>query len=95
MTTLAELVKQKEALEQQIEKIQSEGRSIAIAEVKAIMAEHGLTPADISGKAPKAAAAGTKVKNPVAVKFRDKDSPTAWVWCQYPRGRNKTEPGRM
>ncbi len=78
MTTLAELVKQKEALEQQIAKIQSEGRSNAIAEVKAIMAEHGLTQADISGKAPKAAAVGTKVKNPVAVKYRDKQG-NAWT----------------
>lgn len=73
MTTLAELVKQKEALEEQIKKIQSEGRTSAIAQVRAIMEEHGLTQADISGKAPKAAAGGTKVKNPVAVKFRDKD----------------------
>lgn len=72
MTTLAELVKQKEALEQQIAQIQSEGRSKAIAQVWAIMEEHGLSQADLSGKGPKAAAAGAKVKNPVAVKFQDK-----------------------
>ncbi len=50
MTTLHELIAQKEALERQIESTQQQGRRDAIAKVRALMDEYGLTPADLSGK---------------------------------------------
>ncbi len=55
--TLSDLLAQKAALEKQIADFQKEKRGEAIAKVKALMAEYGLTAADIvGGRAPKAAA---------------------------------------
>lgn len=47
MTTLAELIKQKDALEAQIEATRKTELSDAIAKVKALVAEHGLKASDI------------------------------------------------
>lgn len=59
--TLSDLLAQKAALEKQIADFQKEKRGEAIAKVKALMAEYGLTAADIVGgrpaKAPAAPAA--------------------------------------
>ena len=53
MTTLVELIKQKEALEELISKTRNEELADAISKVKAIVAENCLTPQDIFGKAKK------------------------------------------
>jgi DNA-binding protein H-NS len=78
MPALSDLLAQKAELEKQIESLGREQRSSAIAEIKALMADHGLTVADLSGKTPvsgkKAAAKGTKV----AAKYRDPESGNAW-----------------
>ena len=78
MPALSDLLAQKAELEKQIESLGREQRSAAIAEIKALMAEHGLTVADLSGKAAasgkKAAAKGSKV----AAKYRDPDSGATW-----------------
>ena len=78
MPALSDLLAQKAELERQIESLGREQRSGALAEIKALMAEHGLTVADLSGKAAasgkNAAAKGTKV----AAKYRDPDSGNAW-----------------
>jgi DNA-binding protein H-NS len=64
MATLQELLSQKEAIEREIELTKKRDRAEAIARVRSLMAEYGLTLADLGGKAPAAprkAAGGAKV----------------------------------
>ena len=49
MTTLAELIKQKEALDAQIASTRQSELSDAISKVKALVNEHGLTQSDVFG----------------------------------------------
>jgi DNA-binding protein H-NS len=79
MSNLADLIAQKAALEQQIAAARREARAGAIAQIKSLMAEHGLTLADLGGKAPastpvKAARKGGKVPP----KYRDPATGTTW-----------------
>jgi DNA-binding protein H-NS len=77
MSNLADLIAQKAALEKRIADTQREARSSAIAQVKALMAEHGLTVADIAGKA--APAPGRSRKGgKVPAKYRDPATGTTW-----------------
>ncbi|MDE2082032.1 MAG: H-NS histone family protein [Burkholderiales bacterium] len=73
---LTDLLAQKAALEQQIIEMQREQRADAIAQVKSLMAEYGLTPADI-GQSPRAAAP-RPVKAKVAAKYRDPATGNTW-----------------
>ena len=77
MAKLQELLARKEALEREIEQTRKQERADAIAQVRALMAEHGLTLADLSlkggGAKPAAGRAGK-----VAPKFRDKTSGQTW-----------------
>jgi DNA-binding protein H-NS len=50
--SLTELLAQKAALEQEIAEMQRSSRAEAVAKVKALMAEFGLTPADLTGNGP-------------------------------------------
>ncbi len=59
--TLSDLLAQKAALEKQIAEFQKERRGEAIANIKALMAEYGLTAADIAGSRPAKGAAATPV----------------------------------
>ena len=74
---LSDLLAQKAALEQQIADVQRAARTEAVAKVKALMAEYGLTLADI-GSSPKAAPAPTKAASKVAAKYRDPASGSTW-----------------
>ena len=75
MPKLTDLLAQKAALDKQIADAQREERSGAIAQVKALMAEHGLTAADLSSRTPKTPkAAGGKV----AAKYRNKATGETW-----------------
>lgn len=74
MASVSELLAQKAALEQQIAEAQRSERAEAIARIRALMSEHGLTPADLSTKA--AAAKRTGVK--VAPKYRDASTGDTW-----------------
>lgn len=76
MATLAELLAQKAALEKQIIETQREERSAAIAKVKEVMAEYGLTLADIAGKT--ASAPMRKATTKVAAKYRDPATGDSW-----------------
>ena len=49
MATLQELMAQREALEQQIEHTKKQERAEAIEKVRTLMAEYGLTLADLGG----------------------------------------------
>lgn len=79
MSTVAELLAQRAALEKQIADAQREERSSAIAQVRALMAQHGLTAADLSSRAPAAPKAAGRASGKVAPKFRDPASGSTWT----------------
>lgn len=76
MATLQELLAQREAIEREIELKRKQARADAIAQVRALMAEHGLTLADLSGKAPAKAAGKPGAKVPA--KYRDAATGNTW-----------------
>ncbi len=94
MATLQELIAQKEALDKLIQEQRQAELSDAIGKVRALVAEFGLTQADIFGNArapKKVKAEGSKV----AAKYRDPISGKEWSgrglapkWLQ---GRDKSE----
>jgi DNA-binding protein H-NS len=95
MTTLSELLAQKAALEKQILETQREERSAAITKVKDVMAEYGLTLADIAGKG--TAPAPRKAAAKVPAKYRDPATGDSWSgrglqpkWLKAALGKGKT-----
>jgi DNA-binding protein H-NS len=76
MSNLADLIAQKAALEQRIADARREAHASAIAQVKSLMAEHGLTLADIGGKA--TTGAGPRKGSKVPAKYRDPATGTTW-----------------
>jgi DNA-binding protein H-NS len=74
MATVSELLAQKAALEQQIAEAQRAERAGAVAKVRALMAEHGLTLADLSSRSSAPKRAGAKV----AAKYRDAATGDTW-----------------
>ena len=76
MATLRELLEEKEKLEQQISNMQSQARADAIAQVKQIMAEHGLTLGDITDRAPRPSKKPQGEKRKVPAKYRDEQGNT-------------------
>jgi DNA-binding protein H-NS len=76
MPKLTDLLAQKATLEKQIADAQREERSGAIAQIKALMAEHGLTAADLTGRAGKVKPSGGGSK--VAAKYRNKATGETW-----------------
>ena len=79
MPTLNELLAQKAELDKQIETIQSTARSDAIAQVKTLMADHGLSVEDVIGKATGKTSKSTSLKGkPVAAKYRNEATGESW-----------------
>jgi DNA-binding protein H-NS len=76
MASLKELIAQKEALDREIENKKKEARADAIAKVRALMAEYGLTSADLNAKS--TAKAGARSGAKVAVKYRDAATGETW-----------------
>jgi DNA-binding protein H-NS len=76
MATLQELLQQKEALEREIELTKKRDRAEAIAKVRALMAEYGLTLADLGGRIAAAPAKATVGKVPP--KYRDAATGDTW-----------------
>jgi len=79
MATLNELLAQKAALEKQIVDAQREERTAAIAQIKALMAQYGLTLADLGGRSPLPApkrGQGSGAKVPP--KYRDPATGATW-----------------
>jgi DNA-binding protein H-NS len=77
VATLKELLAQREAIEQQIEQTKKQERGEAINQVRALMAQYGLTVADIGGKAaPKGKSGGGTGK--VAAKYRNASTGDSW-----------------
>lgn len=75
MTTVAQLLAQKAALEAQIEAARKAENSEAISKVKALIAEHGLTQQDIFGGVKR----GRKASGSVAAKYRDPATGATWT----------------
>ena len=76
MATLQELLSQKEALDREIELTKKRDRADAIAKVRALMAEYGLTLSDLSTRA--APTGKQSPRGKVAAKYRDKASGDTW-----------------
>ena len=81
MTSYKELLKQREALEQQISEARHRELADAVAQVQKLVADYGLTEQDVfpsgkgSGKAGRGSTAGTKV----APKYRDPATGQTWT----------------
>ena len=77
MSSLQDLLAQKADIDRQISEARRHERNEAIAKVRALMAEHGLTAADLVAKAsgPRASTSGRKV----AAKYRDPVSGQTWT----------------
>ena len=76
MATLQELIAQKESLEREIERTKNQSRADAIAKVRALMEEYGLTASDLSTKPAAKARAGKG--NKVAAKYRNAATGETW-----------------
>jgi DNA-binding protein H-NS len=80
MVTIAELLEQKAALEKQIAEVQREERANAIAQIRSLMQQFNLSPADFAnrggGAAPKAS--GPPAGGSVAAKYRDPATGKTW-----------------
>lgn len=76
MPNLTDLLAQKASLEKQIADAQREQRAGAIEQIRALMAEHGLTAADLNSRAAKAKKSSGGGK--VAAKYRNKATGETW-----------------
>jgi DNA-binding protein H-NS len=76
MAQIEELLAQKAALEKQIIEAQREARASAIAQVRSLMSEHGLTLADLGTRT--AAPARKTTGNKVPAKYRDPATGNSW-----------------
>ena len=74
MTSVNELLAQKAAIEQQIAEAQRAEKADAVAKVRALMADHGLSLADLSVKSAAPKRAGSKV----APKYRNAATGDTW-----------------
>lgn len=81
MSSLQELLAQRAEIEKKIADAQREERATAIAEIKRLMAEFGLTAADIAGRTPSArpASPGPKAGGKVAPKYRNGATGETWT----------------
>lgn len=76
MATLKELLSRKQALDLEIEQTQKDERSSAIAQVRSLMSEHGLTAADLNNRSAPKPKSGSGVK--VAAKYRNTSTGESW-----------------
>jgi len=79
MSSLQDLLAQRAEIEKKIADVQREERTAAITKVRNMMAEFGLTAADIAGKTPAARSSGTgKPTGKVAAKYRNAATGETW-----------------
>ncbi|MEQ1807003.1 MAG: H-NS histone family protein [Burkholderiaceae bacterium] len=76
MASLKELLAQKEALDKEIENTKKQARAEAIAKIRALMLEYGLTASDLSAKS--AAKSSVRSGGKVAVKYRNAATGDTW-----------------
>lgn len=77
MASLQDLIAQKEALEREIERAKQQGRTEAIAKIRALMEEYGLSAADLAGKSSKGKSGKSK-GGKVAAKYRNTSTGETW-----------------
>ncbi len=76
MDTIQELLAKRAEIDKKIADARRDERASAISKVRALMAEHGLTAADVAGKAPVTrSTSGGKV----APKYRNKATGDTWT----------------
>ena len=79
MPSLQDLLAQRAEIERKIAEAQREERAAAISKIRALMAEYGLTAADIAGKtAAPPRAKGTTTGSKVAPKYRNAATGETW-----------------
>jgi len=79
MSTLQELLDQQAALTKKISVVRDAERARAIADVRALMSQHGLTAADVAGASLKPRTPGAKIPGrKVAAKYRHPETGTTW-----------------
>lgn len=84
MPSLKDLISQREALDREIENTKKQARSEAVAQIRALMAEYGLSVADLGskgaakGSAKGVAKAGSRSGGKVAVKYRNAATGDTW-----------------
>jgi DNA-binding protein H-NS len=76
VATLQDLLAQKEALDKEIESTKKQHRAEAIAKVRSLMAEYGLTAADLGTKA--GGRSSSAKGNKVAAKYRNAATGETW-----------------
>jgi DNA-binding protein H-NS len=76
MATLQDLLDRKAALEKEIEATRRHERAEAISKVKSLMAQYGLTMADLNARTASKVSAGKGSK--VAVKYRNEATGDTW-----------------
>ena len=80
MSSLQDLLSQRAEIEKKIADVQREERGNAVAKVRAMMAEFGLTAADIAGKVSAVRASGAaKPTGKVAAKYRNAATNEEWT----------------
>ena len=78
MASLQELLAQKAAIEKQIVETQRQERTEAITRVRELMAQYGLSAADIAGRPTPAPRRATAEARKVAPKYRNPDTGETW-----------------
>lgn len=95
MTTLKDLIAQKEALEAQIAEQRRKELSEAIAQIRALVDTHDLTSEDIFGGSSRRAKSAEKPATKVAAKYRDPISGKTWsgrgLAPKWLAGKNKED----
>jgi DNA-binding protein H-NS len=76
MDTIQELLAKRAEIDKKIADARRDERASAISKVRALMAEHGLTAADVAGKAP---APRSTAGGKVAPKYRNKATGDTWT----------------
>lgn len=79
MSNLKELMAQKAELEKQIEQAQAHSRREAIEQITSLMADNGLTLADLQGESRRAPAKTKEGRAKVAAKYRNQATGDVWT----------------
>lgn len=74
-----ELTRQAAELEKQLQEARRAERAGVITQIKSMMAEHGLTVADLGGKAGKASGTASTAGRKVAPKYRNASTGETWT----------------
>jgi DNA-binding protein H-NS len=79
MSTLQDLIAQRDALTNAIQEAQKTELAAAIAKAKAIVTEHGLSPTDVFGGKTARDSSSKRTVNKVQLKYRDPNSGKVWT----------------